>query len=196
MREVPDREGQRAGQDGRRARPSRSTSRSPIRSACRSGTTTSLVLADQRDNWAVAESSAKDLGGGRYRWTLPAGSTDADITRIRATTSTTAYLAHGFASIDQRSGGLVKPASTCRSRRVVNMNVKTRLSRTRKIRRLTVFASAGKVRLRRTASGYKVRLDLRRVKKGTVKVRLVARTNRGIVRQTRTYRTCAKRTSR
>ena len=76
------------------------------------------------------------------------------------------------------------------------MNVKTRLSRTRKIRRLTVFASAGKVRLRRTTSGYKVRLDLRRVKKGAVRVRLVARTNRGIVRQIRTYRTCVKRSSR
>ncbi len=152
-----------------------------------------LVLADQRDTWAVAESSAKGLGGGRYRWTLPAGSTDADITRLRATTSTTAYLAHGFAEIDQRAGGLVKPATTCRSRRVITMHVKTRLSRTRKVRRLTVFTSAGKLRLRRTRAGYSVRLDLRRVKKGTVRVRLVARTNRGIVRQSRTYRTCAKR---
>lgn len=149
-----------------------------------------VVLADQRDNWAVAESPAQSLGGGRYRWTLPAGVTDAGVTRIRATTSTSTYLAHGFATIDQTTGGLLPGGESCRSRRIVELHVSRRLGRTWRVTRLRVTTTHGTVRLRRAARGYTVRLDLRRVTKGTVRVRLDARTTRGRLVQTRLYRTC------
>lgn len=155
-----------------------------------------LVLATQRDNWAVAESYATDLGGGRYRWTLPAGATDADITELRATTSTSAYLANGFARVDQRAGGLVggsgSGARSCRSRRVLTLNVPRR-SGARRLTRLRVTASGGRARVRKTSGRYVVRLDLRGVRRGTVSVRLRARTARGrAVVQTRRYRTCTR----
>lgn len=146
-----------------------------------------LVLADQRDNWAVAESVAEDLGGGRYRWTLPAGATDADITDIRATTSTTAYLANGFARIDQRAGGVLPATgatSACRSRRVLTLHAR------RGVTGLRATTSRGKVRVR----GRTVRLDLRGVARGDVTVRLTGRSAAGrTVRQTRVFRTCARR---
>jgi hypothetical protein len=152
-----------------------------------------LVLADQRDNWAVTEGVAEGIGGGRYRFTVPAGATDADLTRIRATTSTTAYLANGFTTVDQRAGGLLPAGTSCRSRRVVTLHVNRRLRSGRRVVALRVTATRGRVRVRRGATRYAIRLDLRRVGKGTVRLRLVARTRSGRVVQTRTYRTCAPR---
>jgi aminopeptidase YwaD len=154
-----------------------------------------LVLAGQRDNWAVAESVATDLGGGRYRWTLPAGSTDAGITDIRATTATQAYFANGFARIDQRRGGLLTAGSACRSRRVLDLRVPRTLKGGKRVRSLRATTSRGKVRVHTGTRGYTVRLDLRGSAKGAVKVTLRARTNRGTVTQTRTFRTCMKRGS-
>ena len=147
-----------------------------------------VVLADQRDNWAVAEGFAEPRGNGRYRYTLPPGVTDAGITRLRATTSTSGYLAHGFTAVDQTQGGLLPEASVCRSRRVISLHVGRR-----GVRSLRASASRGTLRVRRGAGRYALRLDLRRVERGTVTVRLVARTRRGRVMQTRTYRTCVAR---
>jgi len=152
-----------------------------------------LVLADQRDNWAVVEGVAEAVGGGRYRFTIPAGATDADLTRIRATTSTTEYLANGFATVDQRAGGLLAAGTSCRSRRVLTLHVARRLRGGRRVVGLSVTTTRGRVRVRRGATRYAIRLDLRAVAKGTVRVRLVARTRAGRVVQTRTYHTCAPR---
>lgn len=151
-----------------------------------------LVLADQRDNWAVAEGRAKDLGGGHYRWTVPAGATDADLTRIRATVNAQDYLAVGQGTIDQRGSGLLAPAAACRSRRVIRLHVPRRLSGGRRVVALRSRTTRGRLRvLRRTGSRYVLRLDLRGVGRGTVTVRLTARTSRGgTIRQTRTYRPC------
>ena len=146
------------------------------------------MLADQRDNWAMTESVAETSAAGRYRWTLPAGSHRRGHHRSRATTSTSIYLANGFATVDQRKGGLVKSGPSCRSKRVVTMNVRRRVG----MRSLVASATRGKVRVRRTARGWAVRLDLRRVGKGTVKVRLTARTRGGRVVQTRAFRTCLR----
>jgi len=155
-----------------------------------------LVLADQRDNWAVTEGVAEGLGGGRYRFTIPAGATDADLTRIRATTSTTAYLAHGFATVDQRAGGLLPAGAACRSRRVLTLHVNRRLRGGRRVTSLTATATRGIVRVRLGPTRFVIRLDLRRVAKGTVRVRLVGRTRSGRLVQTRVYRTCARSVKR
>jgi hypothetical protein len=151
-----------------------------------------LMLADQNDNWAVAEGRAKDLGGGRYRWTLPAGTTDADLTRLRATVNAPDYLAVAQGTIDQRDSGLLPPAAVCRSRRVIRLHVPRRLSGGRRVVSLRHRTSAGKLRIvGRGPRRYTLRLDLRGVRKGAVTVRLTARTSRGgTIRQTRTYRPC------
>lgn len=151
------------------------------------------VLVDQNDNWALAEGFAQKLGNGRYRYTLPAGVTDAGITRIRATTSTGPYLANGFATVDQTRGGLVGAGTTCRSRRVIALHVARRIGK-RTVTALKVRASNGAATVSRSTTRYTVKLDLRKVTKGTVKVRLTAKTLRGrSIVQTRTYQTCAKR---
>jgi aminopeptidase YwaD len=152
-----------------------------------------LVLADQRDNWAVAESYATDLGGGRYRWTLPAGSTDAGITELRATTATQAYFANGFAKVDQRAGGLLPSGSSCRSRRLFTLHVRHSAKGRARVTSLKATASGGKLRVTRGHKAYAIRLDLRGAAKGTVRVTLTGRTSRGTLRQTRTYRTCTRR---
>ena len=151
------------------------------------------VLADQRDNWAIAEGTAQELGGGRYRWTLPAGTADADITKLRVQISNTEYLAAGFAKVDQRADGLL-PATkaTCSSRRLIRVHVKRRLAGGRRLVRLRVRAAAGKAKVvRRTRKQFVVRVDLRGVGKRPVRVRLTGTPNRGkAVRQARTFRTC------
>ncbi len=148
-----------------------------------------LVLVDQRDNWAVTEGIADKLGDGRYRFTVPAGATDAGITRIRATTSTTGYLADGFATVDQTKGGVTGTGTTCRSRRVIRLHV-ARTLRGRRVLALKVSVAKGRVRVVRGTRRYVVSLDLRKVPKGSVKVRLTATTAKGSIVQTRTYRTC------
>ena len=35
------------------------------------------ILVNQNDHWARHEGTATELGGGRYRYTIPAGATDA-----------------------------------------------------------------------------------------------------------------------
>jgi hypothetical protein len=147
-----------------------------------------LVLADQADNWPVSESPATEVGGGRYRWTLPAGATDADVTRLRATVSADTYLANGFAFVDQRKGGVIagRPR-TCRNRRVIKLRIRRRIARVR------ARADAGNLTVRHTRRRFRVRVDLRGVGEGPVTVRVRGRTKRGrVLRQTRILRTCLR----
>jgi len=164
------------------------------------------VLADQNGNWAIAEGIATELGGGRYRWTLPAGSSRADVTELKATVSEDSYLGVGFGRIDQRTGaagggagagggsgtGGAGGSGSCRSRRVVTFSVKLR-ARLGTAIRVKATTSRGKVRVLRTKrGGRQVRLDLRGLPKATVRVTLRVRTSRGkLVKVTKTYRSCA-----
>jgi hypothetical protein len=59
------------------------------------------MLANQRDHWAVASGVAEEAGGGKYKWTLPAGSTEAGRTAITATIDPQTYAAQGYAFVDQ-----------------------------------------------------------------------------------------------
>lgn len=153
-----------------------------------------LVLADQRDNWAVDEHFATEMGGGKYRWILPAGVTDADVTRLRATVSNDNYIATGFTKIDQRAGGLLPPVSaarTCRSKRVLVMHVHRSLAGGVRVLRPRVRVNAGRVSVRRGARWWVLRLDLRGVPKKAIVVRIRATTTGGkTLRQKRTFQTC------
>jgi predicted secreted protein len=138
------------------------------------------VLVNQRDHWAVAEGPATELGDGRYRYTVPAGATEADTTNLTATVDQPQYIAQGFGRVDQRAGGVLKPARACLSRRRITVHVPRRFSHVR------ARVSAGRVRVR----GHTIRVDLRGVRKRTVRLRVTARRGHRTVRQTRTYRTC------
>ncbi len=155
------------------------------------------LLANQRGHWPIAESAAEEVGPGVYRWTLPAGASDADVTRFTATVDTPLYAAEGYGETDQRRGGLLaaptRASRTCRSRRVFTLRL--RAPRGDRLTRVRVRASRGRARVvGRRGRTARVRLDLRGVERGEVRVRLRARTARGrALRQTRTYRTCATR---
>lgn len=141
------------------------------------------VRVNQNDHWALAEDSAADLGDGRYRYTIPAGLTDADLTRITATVDQAAYMAEGYATVDQTRGALIasRPAP-CTSKRVIEVEVRGR------IRHLTATITAGRVRVR----GDRVIVDLRHAEQTPATLSLVARTSSGeTLRQSRQYRACA-----
>jgi predicted secreted protein len=145
-----------------------------------------MVLADQQDNWVVAESRAKEMGGGHYSSTLPAGATDTGRTRIRATISDTLSFANGFAFVDQRRGGLLIERTVCR-----------KPSRTLHVRRggfkrITARTTAGDVDLGKAGKRYTIRLNLRGTGRDAARLSVRVRTKRGaVVRQSRTFRTCA-----
>ena len=145
------------------------------------------MLVNQNDHWPVVEGMAKEVGGGVYRYTIPAGATDADVTSLTATVNRTEWIAEGYARVDQRAGGVAAPAArSCSSRRVVRFTAR------RGLRQLRAKTSAGRVRIR----GRTVVLDLRKVGRRTVKVVLSARNAKGrTVRQTRTFRTCVSQRS-
>lgn len=145
-----------------------------------------VVLADQRHNWAVAEGHAKELGEGRYSYTVPAGATDAFVTRLRATVNASTYLANGFAKVDQRKGGLLKAGTVCRKARVMRLPVSGS-----GLTGLTARGRKGRVKVRRTAKGYVVLADLRKVTSGLFKLQLTGTTAGGERRQKRIYRACA-----
>jgi hypothetical protein len=146
------------------------------------------LLADQRDSWAVATGTATDLGGGRYRWTLPAGTTDADLTRLRARVQDPGFISVAFGTVDQRHGGPLAAGSTCRSRRVVTLRL--RAPKGTRIRTVGVTTTKGRAHVSQGRT--QIRLDLRGARKGTVTVRVRARLSTGrLLRQTRTFRTCA-----
>lgn len=147
------------------------------------------VTADQDDHWAVATGTATDLGGGDYRYTVPAGVTDADRTNLTATVNQAAYIAEGYATVDQTAGGIIGGSGRgCTSRRVITATVRPPKGAGR-ITRLTVRTTAGKAKVRGRS---RVTLDLRGVRRTTVKLSITVRTSRHrTLRQTRTYRTCA-----
>jgi hypothetical protein len=143
------------------------------------------MLASQRDNWALTEQYATELSGGLYRWTLPAGITDTGRTLLRATVTSPTYIATDHAAIDQTGGGILAPGSVCRSRRVITVHVHAPRGST-----IRATATRGHARLLR---GGRVRVDLRRVLRGTVTVRISVRTRGGrVLRQQRVYRTCRR----
>jgi hypothetical protein len=148
------------------------------------------MLVNQRDHWAVAEGVAREVGGGLYHYAIPDQVTEADRTWITATIDQPAFIAQGFAQVDQRSGGVLaaKPHA-CASRRRIVLHVRDP-RRGERVIRVRARATRGKVRIR----GRRVVVDLRGARRGTVRVTVVARTSRGrTLRQTRTYRTCATR---
>jgi predicted secreted protein len=141
------------------------------------------VRVNQNDHWALAEASATDLGDGRYRYTIPAGLTDADRTRITATVDVPAYIAEGYATVDQTRGGLLAtPPEPCTSQRVFQLPVRGGLNR------LTATITAGQV----TVEGDRMVVDLRRAEQLPATLRVSARASGGAaVRQSRQFRACA-----
>jgi hypothetical protein len=135
-----------------------------------------VVLADQRHNWAVAEGVAEEVGGGSYRYTVPAGATDAFVTRLRVTITTDDYLANGFAKVDQRRGGLLEAGNVCLRPQLV------------KLRASQPIASVRGRRGRIKARGRRVTVDLRNVSGRLFKLQL---TGADGARQKRVYRPCA-----
>jgi aminopeptidase YwaD len=142
------------------------------------------VLVDQRNHWAVAEGPAKEVGGGVYRYEVPAGVTEADLTSLQATVDQATYMAQGFARVDQRRGGPLAAGRECwtPTRRSARVQPGFRL--------LSARASAGKVRVR----GRHIALDLRGTSRSSVRLVVRARDAAGrTVRQTRTYFACQQR---
>ena len=137
------------------------------------------VLVNQHDHWAAAEGAAREVGPGVYRYTVPAGATEASRTSITATVNRPEWMAEGYASVDQRAGGLL-PANRrrCTSRRVIRIHLRSprRLGR---IVRLRARVSAARARVRVVRRKRVVVLDLRRVGRRTVRLRLTARTAAG-----------------
>jgi hypothetical protein len=141
------------------------------------------VRVAQNDHWALAEYSATDLGDGRYRTTIPAGLTDADLTRVTATVDVPAYIAEGYATLDQTRGGLIASRpQPCTSRQVIEIPIRAG------VQRLTAAITAGQAIVR----GDRVIVDLRRAGQTPATLTLGARTSSGeAVRQSRQFRACA-----
>jgi aminopeptidase YwaD len=142
------------------------------------------VLVKQNDHWAVTEGPAADLGGGRYRYTIPAGATDADVTGITVTVDTPAYMAEGHARIDQRQGGLLaaRPAA-CTDR---DLHVELAKGQ---VEHLSATVSAGHVRV---VGDRLIAVDLRGADASPVTLRVEARGRGGApLVQRRQYRACA-----
>jgi Peptidase family M28/PA domain len=147
------------------------------------------VLVNQRDHWAVDERTAEEVGNGRYRYTVPAGRTEADRTWITATVDQPFYIGQGFAAVDQTAGGPLARARACVRRRVFRVRVRSRV-RGRRVVRVRARTTRGRVRVR----GRLVRLDLRQARRGTVRLTVIVRTTGGrTYSQRRTYRVCAGR---
>jgi hypothetical protein len=128
------------------------------------------------------------VGAGVYRYTIPAGATDSDLTRITATVNRPEYIAEGYATVDQRSGGLLPPAgNACARRGVVRIRVRDPRKGGR-IKRVSAHATGARVRIVRNRT---VVVDLRKVRR-TVTLKIRARTTRGrLIRQKRVFPRCA-----
>ncbi|HEX8647022.1 MAG TPA: M28 family metallopeptidase [Thermoleophilaceae bacterium] len=153
------------------------------------------VLVNQRDHWPVNEGFAEEVGGGVYRYRVPAGATEADRTWITATVNRAEYIAEGYATVDQRAGGLLPPdpESRCKARGFVRIALRAPKG-TGRILRVRARAKPGKVRL---VSRRRVVFDLRRVDVSkAVRLRVSARTSSGrLLKQRRTYPACADEAS-
>jgi hypothetical protein len=147
------------------------------------------VLVNQRDHWPVAEGMAEEVGGGVYRYRIPAGVTEADRTNLTATVNRPEYIAEGYASLDQRAGGILPPDSRgCAStRRFVRIALRSPKGAGR-ILRVRARAKPGRVRL---ATRRRVVFDFRGVQGRAVRVRVSARTASGrLLKQRRSYPVC------
>ena len=152
------------------------------------------VLVNQRDHWPVAEGFAEEVGGGVYRYRVPAGATEADRTWITATVNRPEYIAEGYAAVDQRAGGVLPPApdACVTSKRYLRIALRAP-RRAGRILRVRARVKPGRVRL---ATRRRVVFDLRGVGRTTVRVRVSARTSSGrLIKQRRTYPVCATESS-
>ncbi|HEX6390584.1 MAG TPA: M28 family peptidase, partial [Solirubrobacteraceae bacterium] len=147
------------------------------------------VLVNQNDHWAVAEGTASDLGGGRYRYTLPAGATDADRTAITVTAETPAFMAEGYARVDQRQRGLLAaPAPACTNQRL-HLELAFAPPGAGVITSLEATVSTGKAVV---LANHLVVVDHHGTDASPVELRLEAKTSSGkTFAQTRSYRACA-----
>jgi hypothetical protein len=140
------------------------------------------ILVNQNDHWARHEGLATDLGGGRYRYTIPAGETDAGTTAITATADTPAFIAEGYASVEQRGGVLLRSPAPCDDARWFLEPVLGHV--------LDATVSAGRVQV---IAGHVVAVDARAAGRAPVVLRVRARTGDGrVVVQSREYRVCAR----
>jgi aminopeptidase YwaD len=140
------------------------------------------ILVNQNDHWARHEGMATDLGGGRYRYTVPAGETDAGETAITATADTPAFIAEGYAVVEQRGGVLLRRPAPCDAARWFVEPVSGRV--------VDASVSAGRVRV---IAGRVVAVDARAAGRDPVVLRVRARTDDGdTVLQSREYRVCAR----
>ncbi|PTL54384.1 alpha/beta hydrolase family protein [Paraconexibacter algicola] len=133
--------------------------------------------------------------GSRYRFELVGGSNLYGITRGTAVVSVsrarvTLPTGDAAATVDRDALGL-PPATRCVSRR--QFTIRLSAPRGQRLRSATVFVGTRRVRVVR-GRRLTARIDLRGLPKGTVRVKIVARTTAGrTVEQVRRYRTCAPR---
>jgi aminopeptidase YwaD len=152
------------------------------------------VLVNQRDHWPVAEGMAEEVGGGVYRYRVPAGATEADRTWITATVNRPEYIAEGYARVDQRAGGLLPsaPDRAC----LVSGRIRIKLRAPRgagRILRVRARTNAGRIRL---ATRRRVVWDLRRAPGQPARLKVSARTASGrLAKQKRTYPACVTQAS-
>jgi aminopeptidase YwaD len=146
------------------------------------------VLVNQRDHWPVAEGLAEEVGGGVYRYKIPAGVTEADRTVLTATVNRPEYIAEGYGAVDQRAGGLLpSDPAACAGRRFIRIALRAPRGAGR-ILRVRARTSAGRVRL---VTKRRVIFDLKGATRKTVRVKVSARTSTGrLVKQKRTYPVC------
>ena len=136
------------------------------------------ILVNQNDHWARHEGNATELGGGRYRYTIPAGATDAGTTAITATADTPAFIAEGYASVEQRGGVLARRPAPCEDARWFIEPTTEHV--------VEASVSAGRVHV---IAGRVVVVDARAAGRDPVVLRV--RDRRGAV-QSREYRVCAR----
>lgn len=142
------------------------------------------VLVNQRNHWAVAEGAAEEVGDGVYRYTVPAGATEADMTTLQATVDQPLYMAQGFTRVDQRRGGPLRPTRACWTPTIRRALILPGY------RPLRAKATAGRVKVRRHA----VRLDLRDTARQSVRLRVAVRDRAGrVTHWRRTYFACQAR---
>ena len=140
------------------------------------------VLVNQNDHWARHEGTATDLGGGRYRYMIPAGETDEGETAITVTADTPAFIAEGYAVVEQRGGVLMRRPAPCDDARWFVEPVRGHV--------VEASVSAGRVHV---IAGRVVVVDARAAGRDPVVLRVRARTGDGrSVVQSREYRVCAR----
>lgn len=133
--------------------------------------------------------------GSRYRFELVGGSNLYGITRGTAVvtvkrTRIVLPTVDAAATVDRDALGLPSP-KRCVSRR--RFTIRLTAPRGQRLRSATVFVGRKRARVLR-GSRLRARIDLRGLPRGTVRVKIVARTTAGrTVEQVRRYRTCAAR---